>query len=126
MRLRGRTQGELFLERLPAGFRHPRQLWVEALDVLFFFLEKGLWNHVQILDAIGTAIGKKSVRKIHIPLELMKPVVNMMEGFSFFPITNTQLTMLLEGNACNDGGLLYQTFSTKKIPFHEGIATYLR
>ncbi|WP_312117820.1 complex I NDUFA9 subunit family protein [Brevibacillus reuszeri] len=83
-------------------------------------------TYAQILDAIGTAIGKKSVRKIHIPLGLMKPVVNMMEGFSFFPITNTQLTMLLEGNACNDGGMLYQTFSTKKIPFHEGIATYLR
>jgi len=80
----------------------------------------------QILDAIGEAIGKKSVRKLHIPLGLMKPVVNLMEGFSFFPITNTQLTMLLEGNACNDGKLLYDTFPTAKITFQEGIATYLR
>lgn len=80
----------------------------------------------QILDAIGDAIGKKRVRKMHIPLGLMKPVVDIMEGFSFFPITNTQLTMLLEGNACKDGGLLYETFPTTAIPFQEGITTYLR
>ncbi|MGG1662712.1 complex I NDUFA9 subunit family protein [Brevibacillus sp. NRS-1366] len=83
-------------------------------------------TYEQILDAIGDAIGKKRVRKMHIPLGLMKPVINMMEGFPFFPITNTQLTMLLEGNACEDGELLYETFPTTKIPFQEGIATYLR
>lgn len=80
----------------------------------------------QILDAIGDAIGKKKVRKIHIPLGLMKPVVDIMGGFSFFPITNTQLTMLLEGNACKDGATLYETFPTTAIPFEEGITTYLR
>ncbi|MCM3082137.1 complex I NDUFA9 subunit family protein [Brevibacillus invocatus] len=79
----------------------------------------------QILDDIGAAIGKHRVRKFHIPLGLMKPVINTMEGFSFFPITNTQLTMLLEGNDCKDAQRLYDTFSTAKIPFREGISTYL-
>ncbi|WP_432776233.1 complex I NDUFA9 subunit family protein [Brevibacillus gelatini] len=83
-------------------------------------------TYAEILDAIGEAIGKKRVRKIHIPLALMKPVVNMLGGFSFFPITNTQLTMLLEGNACRDGQRLYDTFPTEKIPFRSGISTYLR
>lgn len=83
-------------------------------------------TYEQILDNIGDAIGKRTVRKMHIPLALMKPVVNMMEGFSFFPITNTQLTMLLEGNACRDGNLLYDTFATPKITFRQGIETYLR
>ncbi|RNB52545.1 complex I NDUFA9 subunit family protein [Brevibacillus gelatini] len=83
-------------------------------------------TYAEILDAIGEAIGKKRVRKIHIPLALIKPVVNMLEGFSFFPITNTQLTMLLEGNACRDGQRLYDTFPTDKIPFRSGISTYLR
>lgn len=80
----------------------------------------------QILDHIGEAIGKRHVRKIYIPLALMKPVVDMMEGLSFFPITNTQLTMLLEGNATREGHRLYDTFQTKKIPFEQGIAAYLR
>jgi len=82
-------------------------------------------SYGQILDDIGAVIGKSRVRKAHIPLGLMKPVVTMMEGFSFFPITNTQLTMLLEGNACQDGELLYNTFTTTPVPFREGISTYL-
>lgn len=82
-------------------------------------------SYGQILDEIGAVIGKSRVRKAHIPLGLMKPVVNLMEGFSFFPITNTQLTMLLEGNACHDGQLLYDTFPTTPIPFREGISSYL-
>ncbi|QRG68540.1 complex I NDUFA9 subunit family protein [Brevibacillus choshinensis] len=80
----------------------------------------------QILDRIGTALGKRHVRKIHIPIALMKPVITAMEGFPFFPITHTQLTMLLEGNACQDGDQLYRIFDTQKIDFLQGISTYLR
>ncbi|MFY0545621.1 complex I NDUFA9 subunit family protein [Brevibacillus sp. H7] len=83
-------------------------------------------SYEQILEAIGRAIGKKRLNKVHIPLALMKPLISMMEGFSFFPITNTQLTMLLEGNACKDTERLYNVFQTKKIPFQEGIEMYLR
>lgn len=79
-----------------------------------------------ILDAIGEALGKRKVRKAHIPLGLMRPVIHAMEGFAFFPITRTQLIMLLEGNACSDTETLYQTFGSKKIPFDEGIRAYLR
>ncbi|MDR5000112.1 complex I NDUFA9 subunit family protein [Brevibacillus parabrevis] len=82
-------------------------------------------SYEQILDTIGEVLGKQKVRKIHIPLAFMKPVINAMEGFSFFPITNTQLTMLLEGNACQDAERLYDTFSTEKIAFRPGISTYL-
>lgn len=79
-----------------------------------------------ILDSIGMAIGKKKVRKVFIPLGLMKPVVKLMEGFSFFPITNTQLTMLLEGNVCGYAEKLYRTFDTEKVGFQQGIEEYLR
>lgn len=80
----------------------------------------------QILDSIGTALGKRHVRKFHIPIALMKPVITAMEGFTFFPITNTQLTMLLEGNACQDGEQLYRIFDTPKVDFLHGISAYLR
>jgi uncharacterized protein YbjT (DUF2867 family) len=83
-------------------------------------------SYGQILDTIGEAIGKRKVNKFYIPLAFMKPVVNIMERFPFFPITNTQLTMLLEGNACKDGKLLYDTFHTEKVDFLPGITTYLR
>ncbi len=82
-------------------------------------------RYTELLDQIGQALRKRQVRKIYMPLPLMKPVINLMEGFSFFPITNTQLTMLLEENICADSEKLYKTFSTEKIPFLEGISTYL-
>ncbi|NGQ97361.1 complex I NDUFA9 subunit family protein [Brevibacillus sp. SYP-B805] len=78
-----------------------------------------------LLDQIGAALGKTSVRKLHLPLGLMKPVINLLEGFSFFPITNTQLTMLLEENVCADPAKLYETFPTPPIPFRQGIERYL-
>jgi uncharacterized protein YbjT (DUF2867 family) len=83
-------------------------------------------TYLQILEAIGKAIGKQTLRKVHIPLALMKPVISAMEGFSFFPITTTQLTMLLEGNACENTERLYSVFRTEKIPFQQGIEMYLR
>ncbi|UFJ41296.1 complex I NDUFA9 subunit family protein [Brevibacillus humidisoli] len=83
-------------------------------------------TYLQILDTIGRVLGKSKVRKVKVPLPLMKPVINVMEGFSFFPITNTQLTMLLEENICQDGDRLYKAFSASPIRFESGIATYLR
>lgn len=83
-------------------------------------------SYEAILDRIGKAIGKHRVRKVYIPLSLMKPMVNMLESFSFFPITNTQLTMLLEGNVCEDTEKLYNTFDTSKVMFQQGIEEYLR
>jgi len=82
-------------------------------------------SYSQLLDQIGLALKKTNVKKIHIPLPLMKPVVNLMEGFPFFPITNTQLTMLLEGNVCEDTEKLYRDFSVEKVSFLEGISAYL-
>lgn len=83
-------------------------------------------TYLQILDAVGSAVNKQKVRKIHIPVPLMKPMVAALEGFSFFPITSTQLIMLEEGNTCKDTDTLYRVFQTDKIPFASGIKTYIK
>lgn len=82
-------------------------------------------SYNDILDAIGKAIGKRKVLKLHQPLWLMKPIVHVMDRFAFFPITRTQLTMLLEENKCNDGLPIYTDFQVQPIPFEDGIRTYL-
>ncbi|WP_126425369.1 complex I NDUFA9 subunit family protein [Brevibacillus marinus] len=82
-------------------------------------------TYLQILDSIGEALGRR-VRKLFIPLAVMKPVINVMERFPFFPITNAQLTMLLEENICQDEKRLYSTFHVPAIRFAEGIRSYLR
>ncbi|WP_139492261.1 complex I NDUFA9 subunit family protein [Brevibacillus dissolubilis] len=79
-----------------------------------------------ILAAIGRVLGKAKVRRFHVPITLMKPVVELMQGFSFFPITKTQLIMLQEGNACADTESLYRSYPIKRIPFEDGIAAYLK
>jgi NADH dehydrogenase len=76
-----------------------------------------------ILDKIGEVLGK-SVTKIHQPLFLMKPVISVMERFSFFPITSDQLTMLLEDNICDEKPF-FEDFKITPVSFKEGIAEYL-
>lgn len=76
-----------------------------------------------VLDHIGEVLGK-SVLKIHQPLFLIRPVIEVMERFSFFPITSDQLTMLLEDNICDEKPF-FDDFEITPIPFKEGIAEYL-
>ncbi len=58
-------------------------------------------SYDELLDAFGAALGKGKVLKLHQPLCLMKPLVNLLEAVPRFPITSGQLTMLLEGNVCD-------------------------
>ena len=76
-----------------------------------------------ILDRIGDVLGK-SVIKAHQPVFLMKPVISVMERFSFFPITSDQLTMLLENNICDEKPYL-NDFKITPVLFKEGIAEYI-
>lgn len=78
-----------------------------------------------ILDIIGSALGKKSLTKVHYPLFMMKPVVAMLEGIPAFPITTSQLTMLLEGNSC-DPAPFATAFGLAPEPFTTGIRRYLK
>lgn len=54
-----------------------------------------------LLDAVGDALGKSRVCKVKQPLFLMRPMVSLLESFSFFPMTSDQLQMLTEGNCCD-------------------------
>ena len=56
----------------------------------------------EILDAMGRAANKTKVRKFHQPLFLMRKMAAILGNFQWFPITNDQITMLLESNHTND------------------------
>ncbi|GAX91324.1 complex I NDUFA9 subunit family protein [Effusibacillus lacus] len=81
------------------------------------------YSYDEMIDEIALAMGKKKA-KIHMPLALMMPIIRLMEGFAFFPITRAQLTMLLEGNTCDSTGF-YRTFDIRPIPFAGGIRQYI-
>jgi len=82
------------------------------------------YSYDEILDLVGQALGKASVIKLHQPLVLIKPVVRILERVPQFPITSTQLTMLLEGNVC-DPEPWSQTFGLTPADFADGIRKVL-
>lgn len=54
-----------------------------------------------IIDAIGETLGVPP-HKIHIPVFVMQIMAEMLDWLSFFPITNDQITMLIDGNVCDE------------------------
>ncbi|HZV82785.1 MAG TPA: complex I NDUFA9 subunit family protein [Geobacteraceae bacterium] len=80
-------------------------------------------TYLELVDAIGRAMGKSFVLKIKNPLSLMKLVTPLLEGFSFFPLTTDQITMLLEESICD--GSWQETFGFEPVGFAEGIGRYL-
>ena len=78
------------------------------------------YSYDEILDLVGAALGQGKVRKLHQPLLLMKPAIALLEGIPRFPITTTQLTMLLEGNVC-DPAPWAEAFAIQPQAFAEGI-----
>jgi uncharacterized protein YbjT (DUF2867 family) len=81
------------------------------------------FTYNEMLDVIGKTMGKSDVPKLKSPAGLAKLAARLMEGFSFFPLTTDQITMLLEENICD--GTWRQTFEFEPIRFAEGIKRYL-
>ena len=86
------------------------------------------YSYDELLDEIGRALDKKSVHKLHQPLFLIKPVVALMENYSAFPITTTQLNMLVEGNVCDADAVkkVHEVFEFTPKELPGGIREYLR
>ena len=59
-------------------------------------------TYIEFLNEIGKALGKERVKTFSIPLRLIKPIVKALDRFAFLPVTHDQLTMLVEGNVCQD------------------------
>jgi NADH dehydrogenase len=82
------------------------------------------FTYNEILDTIGTILGKTQVTKVHNPLAIMKMIVPVFQRFPFFPITMDQIQMLVEENICD--GKWRETFRFEPQDFEDGIAHYLR
>jgi NADH dehydrogenase len=64
---------------------------------------------VELVDAIGEALGHAHVRKIHLPIRLMRMVAGVLQGLASFPITTDQIRMLEVDNTC-DPEPFFRTF----------------
>jgi NADH dehydrogenase len=77
----------------------------------------------KIIDIIGE-VTCLPPHKIHIPAKIMSFLAEMLDWLPSFPVTQDQITMLLEGNICNEK-LFFRHFDLKPISFKEGISGYL-
>jgi NADH dehydrogenase len=92
----------------------------ETVGGLFHLGGGESYAYDQILDLIGRALGRKKVVKLHQPLALVSPMVRLLEKFPGFPLTPDQLTMLLEGNVCDQRSWA-KVFGIEPISFAEGV-----
>jgi len=82
-------------------------------------------TYKELLQIIGKAIGRSSVKTIPIPLFIIKPIVKLMQRFPFFPLTHDQLTMLVQGNTCPDQKS-WNELQMEPKPFNLENLSYLR
>jgi NADH dehydrogenase len=79
---------------------------------------------VELLDAIGSALGHRHVRKAHVPLGFMRPVARILHRLPGFPVTPDQLRMLEEDNVC-DPAPFYGAFRLEPMPLATGLRRML-
>lgn len=80
------------------------------------------WNN--IIKIISGAYGKNK-STIPAPALLIKSLATIFGRFSWFPITEDQITMLMEGNVCNSEEI-FSMFKIKPIPFNSESLSYLK
>ncbi len=80
---------------------------------------KDIFSFRQIMDEIGSVIGRK-ILKISVPRALLFLPALLLERFRFFPLSRDQLRMLAMDNTC-DSLAYIQTFGLKPRDFREGL-----
>ncbi len=76
-----------------------------------------------LIQTIGAALGKRSVRTFSLPLGLMGLVTPIFQCLPSFPITMDQIRMLVEENVCDC--TWRETFRFDPVGLEEGIRVYL-
>jgi NADH dehydrogenase len=75
---------------------------------------------VELLDAIGYALGHRHVRKVHLPIALMRTLAAVLQTIPAFPLTTDQIAMLGEDNTC-DPAPFFRAFNLTPVPLQAGL-----
>lgn len=105
-----------FVQALTQTRSHGKTYCAAGPDVLPF---------VDVLDVLTRARGQKPKPKIYQPIWLVRPVVQTLGQFEFFPISPAQFEMLIEGNTC-DNEAFYRDFQLTPVKFVPENLAYLQ
>jgi uncharacterized protein YbjT (DUF2867 family) len=79
---------------------------------------------LELLDLIGAALGRPRVRKVHVPIGLIRPLARLLHRLPGFPLTPDQLVMLEEDNVC-DPQPFFTTFGLTPLKLATGLRAML-
>lgn len=79
---------------------------------------------VDLLDRIGAVMARRRVRKLYVPLALVRPATRLLHRLPGFPLTPDQLLMLEENSTCDPGPFL-STFGLAPVPLNVGLRSML-
>jgi len=79
---------------------------------------------VRLLDLIGAALGRTRVRKMHVPIGVVRPATRLLHRLPGFPLTPDQLLML-EADNVGDPQPFYSTFDLAPVPLATGLRAML-
>ena len=80
---------------------------------------------VDILDQIGRVVGRKRVRKVHVPLGPVKVATRLLQWLPAYPVAPDQLTMLEEESVLPDAQRFFSEFGLAPEPFVQGLRRML-
>jgi NADH dehydrogenase len=78
------------------------------------------YRFVEILDAIGAAVGHPHVRKVHVPLRLVKLMTRALGWLPLYPVSMDQ-TRMLEEESVTDPSRFFADFGITPEPLAEGL-----
>jgi len=70
-------------------------------------------------------MGKNNVKKIHMPLGLMRSMAKYFGKLNFFPVTADQISMLL-AESTTDDNTYFKEFGIAPRLFADGISEYIK
>jgi NADH dehydrogenase len=79
---------------------------------------------LELLDLIGAALGRTRVRKVHVPIGLVRRLTRLLHPLPGFPLTPDQLLMLEEDNVC-DPQPFFATFGLTPLKLASGLRAML-
>jgi uncharacterized protein YbjT (DUF2867 family) len=82
------------------------------------------YTYNDLLRVLGRVMDRR-VRLVHLPVWPVRLATRLLGRFPSFPLTTTQLAMLLQGNA-GDGTQAHQDLGLDPVPLEEGLAAYLK
>ena len=87
-----------------------------AMNVTYDVGGPEVLTYVEIMRRIAAHLGRRFT-PVPVPFWFMELASRYLHRFPSFPITPDQLTMLKEGNVCDDTKPLYRDFPLTRIPF---------